>query len=228
MDRRVPARLAHDEVEVVVRRQLHGSVATPAELDGLPLHGVARHPVELLRHQAGEARTELLLVVPEGAGGEEGQGVAGVDRQGHADLRVEGRRAAAQLAVVLDVVVDEERVVEHLDGGRRRERVVELAAERDARRQAQAGTDRLAAATGVVGHEVPELGSGLLVGQVPRGALRPRGRRSEPARPGPTARRGRWSRHDLHDDGEDDLGEAFGQEVPVVGARLRRGPGPRR
>ena len=142
--------------------------------------------------------------------------------------RVEGRRASAQLAGVLDVVVDEEGVVEHLDRGGRRARVVELAAERDARRQAEAGTDRLAAASRVVGHQIPELGAGLLVGQVPLERFGGVGAVASQLGLAPTGPRARWSRHDLDDDGQDDLGEAIGQQVPVVGARPDRDPGPRR
>ena len=70
-------------------------------------------------------------------------------------LGVQRGPASAQQAGVLDVVVDQERVVEHLERDRGRQRLVELTAERDGGREAEGRPDRLPASPGVLGRPGP-------------------------------------------------------------------------
>src|SRR5262245_55545214 len=58
-------------------------------------------------------------------------------------LGVHRRQTSAQVALVLDVVVDQKRVVQYFDGLRGRQRVPDLATERAARRETQCRSDAL-------------------------------------------------------------------------------------
>ncbi len=78
----------------------------------------------------------------------QGEPVAGVQRERRAVAPVEGGLAPPQQAGVLDVVVDQERVVEQLDRDGRGQGVVERAAEGLAGGQAEARAQGLAAAVG--------------------------------------------------------------------------------
>src|SRR5690606_5154848 len=70
--------------------------------------------------------------------------VASVDCPGRAPQRPDGRPEAAQLAPVLDVVVDQREVVDHLDRRGDRHGQLAIAAERLAAHDAQARADALA------------------------------------------------------------------------------------
>ena len=69
---------------------------------------------------------------------------------------VEGRAAAPQPALVLDVVVDQERVVEQLDGHGGAEGLLDRAAEGLAAREHERRPDALAGPRRVVTREAPE------------------------------------------------------------------------
>jgi hypothetical protein len=74
--------------------------------------------------------------------------------------------AAAQRAGVLDVVVNEERVVEHLERDRRRQRLVDIATECDRGRQTERRADRLAATPRIFIDQIPEVTARFGVGEV--------------------------------------------------------------
>ena len=99
-------------------------------------------------------------VVDQRAQAEQRQRVADVDRDRHAVQRVQRRPAAALLALVLDVVVDEEGVVQQLERDRRAHRVLDARAEGARRRDAQARPQHAAAAARVVGDEAVEMARG--------------------------------------------------------------------
>src|SRR5207344_1767617 len=60
VDRRVPARLVHDQGEVVLRGEVEDVVFSPAELGRLALEGPKRHRVELGVDPIGDATVEGL------------------------------------------------------------------------------------------------------------------------------------------------------------------------
>jgi hypothetical protein len=115
-DRRVPAGLLHDELEVVGRAEVEPVVLPPAELERLAVDGLGAHELELGHHPLGHAGPEAGNVVPERGQCQQGQSVPGVERERRAVGAMEGGLPAAQLARVLDVVVHEERVVQRLEG----------------------------------------------------------------------------------------------------------------
>src|SRR5205823_3557093 len=118
-DGRVPARLLEDHLEVVRLGELGRVVPPPAELDRLALDRLARHALGLLEDAHGEPGAEPQAVVQEGAEPEKRERVADVHRERDAMERVERRPTAPLVALVLDVVVDEEGVVEELERDRR-------------------------------------------------------------------------------------------------------------
>src|SRR6185437_14347593 len=95
--------------------EIDGVVAAPAELDGLALDGFARHALSLLQHPERPPRPQLLEVADEGTNTQHGERVAHVDGDGDAVELVERRLATSDLALVLDLVVNEERVVQDLE-----------------------------------------------------------------------------------------------------------------
>src|SRR5439155_23500581 len=68
-----------------------------------------------------------------------------------------GQLPSTEKAVVLDVGVDGERIVQELDGCRGRQGVAEASTEGLARRQAETRPQRLARATGIVGERQGEV-----------------------------------------------------------------------
>jgi hypothetical protein len=115
---RVPAGLLHDQVEVVVRRQVGAAIPLPSQLARLAVDCLAGHEVELRPDPCGEPPPEQALVVSEGTEREHGEPVARVDREGPAVPAVQRGLPPPQVTVVLDVVMDEEGGVEQLDRGR--------------------------------------------------------------------------------------------------------------
>ena len=81
---------------------------------------------------------------------------------------VQGRAAAAVLAFVLDVVVDQQRVVQHLDTGGRAHGVLRLGPERLRCRDAQARPHHLAAARRIIGDRIVEMPLGAAAGKIIR------------------------------------------------------------
>jgi hypothetical protein len=144
MDRRVPARLVHDQVEVVVGPDLRRRVALPAQLGGLALQRAQRHRVELVEQAVGQRGVERPGVAPQHPVGQHGQGIPGVQGEAQAVLGRQRGPTPPALAPVDDVVVDQEGVVQHLDGGRRTERVLGRTAEGLAGREAQSRADGFA------------------------------------------------------------------------------------
>ena len=164
--RRVPARLLPDQLEIVGGLEVHHIVRPPAELDGLALDGAGEHVNELVRHPLGQPRTER-SAVPQRLHGQHCQGIPHVDGDRRAVYAMQRRPPAPLKAVVLDVVMDEERVVGKLDGDRGTQRLVDRPAERLAGCQQQRRTDSLAGTRGIVPHEVIEVPAGHPVAQVP-------------------------------------------------------------
>ena len=153
-------------VEVVLGRQVDHRVAAPAELGGLTLHGAQHHDLELAGNPVGERRGVAVERSAQDALGQHGQAVAGVERESDAVLGVQGVEAATQEAAVGDVVVDQERVVQQLDGDCGSHDVPSSAPERLARREAQRGTDELGGTGGIVPDQVVEPRGRLAVGQL--------------------------------------------------------------
>ena len=141
---RVPARLVHDQVEVVLGLQRGHAVVAPAELGGLALERAQGHRVELRQHPVAEVLAEPPGMAAQHAVGQHGQSVARVQRQPQSVLGDQRRAPAAALGAVDDVVVDEEGVVQQLDRHGDGQRVAVVAAEGAARGHAQRGADALA------------------------------------------------------------------------------------
>ena len=126
--------------------------------------------------------------------------VTGVERDRHAVLDVHRRASAAGVAAVLDVVVDQERGVEQLDGRGGGQRVVDGPAERLARGEAEGRPEALALPHGERAQRLVEVTSRLAPVDVARDRRRGQGPvRGEPVvdRPGRlfTHRRPRRRRH---------------------------------
>ena len=137
----------------------------PAELDGLALDGAGEHVHELVGHPLGQPGTER-GAVPQRLHGQHGQGISHVDGDRRAVHAMQRRPPAPLNAVVLDVVVDEERVVGQLDGDRGTQRLVDRPAEGLAGCQQQGRADSLAGPSGIVPHEVVEVPAGRPAAQV--------------------------------------------------------------
>ena len=65
--RRVPARLLHDELEVVVRLEVDPVVPAPTELEGLSGHRLPAHEVELHHDRSASRRPEQIDVLAQRA-----------------------------------------------------------------------------------------------------------------------------------------------------------------
>ncbi len=148
--RRVPARLLDDHVEVVVGRQVGAALPLPAQLPRLPVDRLPGHEVELRPDLGGQPVPQPVLVVPQRAQREDGEPVAGVHRECPTVPAVERRPTSPQLTVVLDVVVDEEGGVEELDRRGGRQGVLDVTPERRAGREAERRTQALAGPLQVV------------------------------------------------------------------------------
>jgi hypothetical protein len=79
---------------------------------------------------------------------------------------VERRLAAPLQALVFDVVVDQQSIVQEFDGHRRLQRLFERRAEGARGGDAQARAHHLAAARGIVGHEIVEPTRGRAARQI--------------------------------------------------------------
>jgi hypothetical protein len=155
-DERVPAGLQLDHLEVVGVPELPGVGPDPLQLDGLALDGQAGHAGDGPKNAQRGTESDALDVVQEGLQRQRQHGVAHVDGDRDAVVDVEGRPAAAQDRLVLDVVVDQEGVVVQLQRRRGREDGFEPPAQAQARRDAQRGPQRLTPAERVVEDQVEE------------------------------------------------------------------------
>src|SRR5689334_9634155 len=163
--RRVPARLLSDELEIVAGLEVHDVVRPPAEFGGLALDRAGEHVNELVGHSLGQPGTER-SAVPQRFHGEHGQGVPHVDGDRRAVRAMQRRLPAPLQAAVLDVIVDEERVVGQLDGDRGTQRLVDRPAEGLAGGQQQGRADALSGPGRIVPHEVVEVPAGCPAAQV--------------------------------------------------------------
>ena len=102
-----------------------------------------RHRVELAVHAIGDAAVERLEVLPQHAVREHRERVAGVEGYRQPVAGVQRRSPATALAAVDDVVVDQERVVQHLDRDSDRKHIRVAAAEGPAGRRGTS-VDRIA------------------------------------------------------------------------------------
>ena len=164
MDGRVPARLVHDEVQVVLGREVDDAVAAPPELDRLTLHGASHHRVELIGDPIGDRDRIAVEGLADGPLGQHRQRVARVQRETDTCARVQGRFAPSTQAAVRDVVVDQEGVVEHLDRDGRKHHLGLVTAERDRGGQADRRADVLGRPSGIVADQVVQPAVGLAVG----------------------------------------------------------------
>ena len=152
MDGRVPARLVHDQVEVVLGRQARGAIPAPSQFGRLALQRAHGHRVELGVNAFGQVPVEIAQVATHHLVGDNCERVAGVQCERGAVRARQRGFTAALLTAVGNVVVDEKRVVQQLDAHRQRHRVRRRSPKAATRRQAEGGTDRLAAAHRVVAH----------------------------------------------------------------------------
>ena len=107
---------------------------------------------------------ELLAALAEEAHGKRIHGVAGVDGDRNAGTTMHRGHAAPGVAAVLDVVVHEEGVVQHLDAGGGGQRVLRPTAQRARRRDAQRRPQALARAVDEVLHQRVQVRLRLRVG----------------------------------------------------------------
>ena len=166
MDDGEPRRLLQHHGEIVLVLELHHVVAPPAKLHRLPFGGLSRHALGVEEDVERELRAEGLPVVEERTQAQEKHRVAGVQRERNAVERMERGLAAPHFALVLDVVMNEEGVVQKLDRHGRAHRVGRARPERARGRDADARAHHLSAAPRIVGREVVEVGTGFAGRQI--------------------------------------------------------------
>ena len=105
-----------------------------------------------------------MLIVEQRAQAHERQAVAGIDGDRHAVLPMKCRLSTTLLALVFDVVMNEERVVEQLDGNCGRQGFLDASAHDASHGDADAGAHHLATPHGVIGEEVVEVSARLAYG----------------------------------------------------------------
>ncbi len=111
----VPTRLLVRHPNVVAVVEVEGSVGDPAELDRLTLDGFASHPFDLLEDQECLVHPDPVRVVEQQLHRQHVGGVADIDGHGGA-MRTQHRDSATPIVgCILDVVVDQKRVVIQLE-----------------------------------------------------------------------------------------------------------------
>ena len=130
--------------EVVSRGDVPAIVARPAEVKRLALHGALLHLRELVEH-AQLGRSVERLVLENACEGSNDAEVTDVDRHAYALGAVHAGLAAAHLALVGDVVVDEGGRLEVLDCSGRRKRARRVPSHGLAAKQHQSGPRALTA-----------------------------------------------------------------------------------
>lgn len=166
VDGGVPAGFFEHHVQVVGISERPRVVAPPTDLDGLTFDGLATHAFGFFQHQHSEAGAQRRPIVDEGAQAEQREGVAHVDRDGYPVQCVEGGTSAAAFAFVLDIVVNEERVVEQLEGSRGAHGPLHARAEHARRCDAEARAEHATSTTGVVGDQAVEMTLGIAWSEV--------------------------------------------------------------
>ena len=169
----VPRGLARNHVEVVLGGDVPTCVAHPAEVERLALERVTLHAHQLGECPKPSVRGERLVAQDHLEDLGERQ-VAGVYRQPGALHAMQARLAAAQLALVRDVVMDERGALEELDGDRAGKRVLGPPAHGLGAEKREHGPHALASACGEaaerrveIAHEVAgdgPVGEGLVRG----------------------------------------------------------------
>ena len=142
--------------QVVLRREVEALVAHPSQVERLALDGARGHVHELAQ------KADLLGVgkrgvVQHGAGDQRERQIAAVDGNALAVCEVHAGLAAPQLAVVGDVVVDERRALEVLDGRSGADGVIKLAAHGERGEHADERAMPLAGVLGKVGERLVEV-----------------------------------------------------------------------
>lgn len=163
---RVPAGLLQAHAEIVRILQRGGIVPHPAQLDRLAFDGFADHVLDLGHDEPCEARADLGQVFQKRAHGQHEHCVPRVQRQGDAVGSVQRRLAPAKVAFILDVVMDEKAVMEHLDCHGRADGQPGGPAKGRAGRHAERGAQPLAAPAGIIAHQIVELTGRLAPRQV--------------------------------------------------------------
>ena len=158
-------------MEGVVVGEVPAGAPHPVELQGLPLGRLPGHRGDDLKNPQRAPHVEHAHVVEQRPEGHRQHRVADVHRDGHAVGAVQGLRVAALLGAVLDVVVNQERVVVQLQHGGRGEHRLEAAAERPTRRDAERRAQPLGGPQGIVHHEVVEHLVGAAAPRHPSGDL---------------------------------------------------------
>ena len=148
----VPGGLVRHHLDVLVGRDVPALLGDPGQLERLTLGGLAHDPRDQPEQPERAAQVEQPHVVEQRLERERQHRVPGVDGERHAELDGERRGMAAQLGAVLDVVVDEECIVQQLEGGRGRQDLGVPAAERAAHRDRDRRPQALGLAQRIVEH----------------------------------------------------------------------------
>ena len=111
--------------QVVVHSEVKAPVTHPTQIERLALDGALHHIDELTQNPQLDAVLER-VIAQDGVGHERERIVAAVDGKARALGDVQTRHAAAHVAVVGDVVVNERGGLEVLDGGCSADSAVEV------------------------------------------------------------------------------------------------------
>ncbi len=142
--------------QVVLDAEIEPVVARPPDVESLALDGASGHVHELLQHEKLGVGVEA-GIVDHGARDEREGKVTRVDRETLPFADVEARLASAGQRGVLDIVVDERRGMEVLDGRRRRPRLRGVATHGVACQQADERAVALAGIRVVVRQRIVEV-----------------------------------------------------------------------
>src|SRR6202522_1804618 len=109
---------------------------------------------------------DQLAILDEGLQAHEGQHVAGIQGEWYAVKQVQRGPATPLFAFVLDVIVNQQRVVQQLDRHRGEQRFFEAGAYRAGGRDAETGTHHLASALGIVSDQIVQVPPRLARGKI--------------------------------------------------------------
>src|SRR5579872_3751321 len=152
----VPARLLIRHAHVVTVGEIERFVRDPRQLDGLPFGRFTRHALHFAEDEERFPNADSLRVSKQRLDCEHVGRVAHVDRNRDALLAGHRHSAATELRGIFDVVVDEEGVVEELQGRRREQGLFRATARRAARGEADGRTQPFAFPERIVRQEIVE------------------------------------------------------------------------
>ncbi len=164
MDGGVPARLVHDQIQIVVGPEFLDVVELPAHFGCLALEGAHRHRVEFSPHQLGQVAIEPTGRPPQHLSCHHRQCITCVEGCSDSVRCSQSWPATAHFTAVGDVVMHQERVVQHLDRHSKTQQLVRVRSECAAGRQTQRGAQRLTRPRRIRAHRCIEPLAGFAVG----------------------------------------------------------------